>query len=91
MNTQTKREKFVFPTPSNVKVNDNLFWCPTDRVIALYNKAHGEQRQKLTNTVKDWFHQKAKHLGWAGSQFLPDIQTGLMSGCVLQTLKMTGR
>lgn len=80
-----KRERNAFPTPSTAKGDGSTFWCPAQRVIDLYNKEHGDRRQKLTTPVKNWFHQKAQSLGWAGSQFLPDTQTGNMSGCVLQS------
>lgn len=77
--------KFTFPTPGKAKLKDRAVFCTSQRIIALYNQAHGEERQKMTVVIKKWFAAQARQSGWAGGHFLPEIQTGHTAGCVLFT------
>jgi hypothetical protein len=75
--------KFTFPEPGKAKLKDRAVFCTSQRILALYNQAHGEDRQKITITIKRWFATEARKSGWAGGHFLPEIQTAHTAGCVL--------
>lgn len=80
-----KGRNFTFPTPDKAKLKDHSVFCTSDRIIALYNQAHGTDRKRMTDTIKSWFAHEAQSNGWAGGHFLPEIQTGHNAGCVLFT------
>ena len=77
------KEKYPFPTPDKMKTNDHSFFCPSERIIALYNKAHSEKRQKLTTTVQNWFKENADRAGWDLTEFLTESHTKAIAGCML--------
>lgn len=77
------KEKYPFPTPEIMKTNDCSFFCSSDRIIALYNKAHSEKRQKLTTIVQNWFKENAARVGWSLTEFLTESHTKAIAGCVL--------
>lgn len=77
--------RFKFPTPENAKLKDHAVFCTAERIVTLYNQAHDEKRQRMTDTIKKWFAHQAQEAGWAGGHFLPEIQTGHNAGCVLFT------
>lgn len=82
---KSEMANFKFPTPDKAKLKDHAVLCTSERIISLYNQAHGTDRQRMTNTIKKWFAHEAQNNGWAGGHFLPEIQTGHNAGCVLFT------
>lgn len=74
-------ERFRFPTPH--AIHPSVF-CESERVVKIFNKSSNQNRQKLTQSVKDWFEQEAIERGWTTVEFLPNCHNGLTSVCVLR-------
>lgn len=81
--SEPPREKNVFPTPVNTKVEGSHFFCASDRIISLYNKENRDSRKKMTSTIQRWFKQKALADGWMEVNFLHDTHTARIAGCML--------
>lgn len=79
----TKKERHAFPAPVNTKSNPKAFFCSANRLLTLYNKRQGKNQKRLTNVVKNWFKDAAHQAGWSKVEFLADIQTGHITGCML--------
>lgn len=88
--TNESREKNVFPRPANTKVEGNHFFCASDRIISLYNKANRDSRKKMTSTVQRWFKKKALTEGWMEAIFLQDTHTTRIAGRMLLTALVKG-
>lgn len=86
----TKKERHAFPTPVNTKSDPKAFFCSTDRLLKLYNKQQAKNQKRLTNVVKDWFKDAAHQAGWSKVEFLADIQTGHITGCMLCATRQKG-
>lgn len=86
---RSKREKFAFPTPSNVCSKKQDFFCKADRVLSLYNKRHGGEQKRVTSPVRDWFELEARQAGWAQVTFLADIQESRCAGYMLRAPSQT--
>ncbi|MDM1708308.1 hypothetical protein [Thiopseudomonas alkaliphila] len=79
-----KQERNAFPTPANTKSDPKASFCPTDRLLALYNKQQGKKQQRLTSVVRDWFKEAAHQAGWGEVVYLEDTQTSQVMGCMLR-------
>lgn len=44
----------------------------SERVLDLYNQEHGEERERVTDNVKEWFVDAARELGWTDADFHGD-------------------
>jgi hypothetical protein len=75
--------KLVFPTPANCKLKHGAALCTAERVIGLYNQENGTNRQRITDSIKEWFAEEVLNHGWAGGHFLPEAQSGHGAGCVM--------
>lgn len=78
-----KGRKLKFPTPASCKLKHGAAFCTAERVIGLYNQENGEKRQRITDSIKQWFAAEAMGHGWAGGHFIPEVQSGHGAGCVL--------
>ena len=76
-------KKFKFPDPTSCKLKHGAVLCTAERVLALYNQAKGKEQQRITKPVEKWFTKEVPNHGWAGSNFLPEVQSGHGAGCVL--------
>lgn len=86
----SKKERHAFPTPTNTKSDPGASICSADRLLTLYNKQHNKNQQRLTSVVKVWFKNAAHQAGWSGVEFLEDIQTGQITGCMLCATRQKG-
>ena len=85
-----KKDHNVFPTPVSTKSDPEASFCPTYRLLALYNKQQGKKQKRLTNVVRGWFKEAAHQAGWHEVEFLQDIQTGQIAGCMLSATLVKG-
>jgi hypothetical protein len=76
-------KKIKFPEPASCKLKHGAVLCTAERVLALYNQATGKTQQRITKPVEKWFTNEVPKHGWAGSNFLPEVQSGHGAGCVL--------
>tara|TARA_R110000796_G_scaffold186678_2_gene303591 strand:- start:19909 stop:20325 length:417 start_codon:yes stop_codon:yes gene_type:complete len=83
-----KKEQLAFPEPTEHKTEAKAFLCPTDRILAIYNKQLAKTQRKLTCTVKEWFVNTALETGWNEVEFLENPQTGRIDGCMLRVRKV---
>ncbi len=72
-----------FPLPSDYAAKDVVVFCPSDRIISLYNQHTHEGAKRLSAKVRNWFREQAYAHGWAGVQFLPVVQTKHGAGCAM--------
>jgi len=75
--------EFKFPTPTSCKLKDRAVLCTSERILALHNQETGKNAKRIGKNVKKWFASEATRNGWAGSHFLPEVQSGHGAGCVL--------
>ncbi|PXW40587.1 hypothetical protein DFO54_1163 [Erwinia sp. AG740] len=68
--------KFQFPDPDDRTINNPSTIADSERVLNLYNQENNEERERVTDSVKDWFTQEALNKGWSSADFHG-------SGCVL--------
>lgn len=64
---------FVFHDPDDRSKNNPGVIVNSEQVIGLYNQYNrdGDDVQKVTNTVKDWFTNEAiKNQGWDEAKFI---------------------
>ncbi|SEM52034.1 hypothetical protein SAMN04487952_104220 [Halomonas caseinilytica] len=74
---------YDFPDPNDRSPNHPSELAERDRIIGLYNSANAEQAQRMSQSVKDWFSEAAKEVGWTNVQFVDD-QAVLTANVVLQ-------
>jgi len=61
--------KFKFPHPDDRTINNPSTIADSERVLDLYNQEHGEERERVTDNVKEWFVDAARELGWTDADF----------------------
>lgn len=62
--------KFVDPVPEDRSVNAPSYIASGAQVLGLYNQHHkDERRERVNDTVKDWFSHRMTSLGWAKVSF----------------------
>lgn len=64
---------FVFPDPDDRSKNNPAVIVTSEQVIGLYNQynKHGDEVQKVSSTVKDWFAKEAtENQGWDEAKFI---------------------
>lgn len=57
---------FVFPDPDDRSKNDPSIIVSSQQVIGIYNQynTEGDEMQRVTDKVKDWFLTYSKEQGW---------------------------
>ena len=62
---------FVFPDPDDRSKNDPSVIVSSQQVIGIYNQynTEGDEMQRVTKKVQDWFLEYAKEQGWDESNF----------------------
>ncbi len=63
---------YVFPDPDDRSKNNPAVIVTSEQVIGLYNQYNkdGDEVQKVSSTVKEWFKGEAKNQGWDESKFV---------------------
>ena len=67
-------KKHKFPAPTDYQKKDALVYCPNERVVKLYNEAHGTKNKSVAKKVIEWFEQEATKQGWTTCSELPVVQ-----------------
>ena len=75
--------RIKFPDPKKCTQENPAVLCPADRLLGLYNQDSGKSAKKISKTVRGWFAREASGKGWAGVNFVPDIQSKHGAGGVL--------
>lgn len=60
---------FVFPDPKDRSINSPSEIASSAQVLGNYNQMNSEKREKVTDTVKDWFKAEAIKQGWSDADF----------------------
>lgn len=62
---------YVFPDPDDRSKNDPSIIVTSQQVIGIYNQynAEGDEMQRVTKKVQDWFLKEAKNQGWDDATF----------------------
>ncbi len=76
-------KEYKFPDPNDYPAKSPAVLCPFDRVIKLYNQKTNSDAKRISKTVRAWFYQQAHQAGWAGTHFLPEVQSHHGAGCIL--------
>lgn len=63
---------YVFPDPDDRSKNNPAVIVTSEQVIGLYNQYNkdGDEVQKVSATVKEWFLTEAANQGWDESKFI---------------------
>lgn len=68
--------KFKFPNHLDRSLNDPSIIADSKRVLNLYNQENADDREKVTDSIKEWFVAQALEKGWSSAEFHGN-------GCVL--------
>lgn len=61
---------FIFPDPKDRSINEPSIVASQAQVLGNYNQANpSDAREKVTDTVKDWFRSTAEASGWKTADF----------------------
>ena len=62
---------FVFPDPDDRSKNDPSIILSSQQVIGIYNQDNvdGDEMQKVTKKVQEWFLEESKKQGWDEASF----------------------
>lgn len=62
---------FVFPDPDDRSKNEPSVIISSQQVIGIYNQYNldGDEMQRVTDKVKDWFLKYSKEQGWDEASF----------------------
>ncbi|WJV64586.1 hypothetical protein PCO87_11525 [Pectobacteriaceae bacterium C52] len=60
---------FVAPDPKDRSVNAPTFIVSSTQVLGLYNQENNEKKERVVDSVKDWYSARMKQEGWADIQF----------------------
>lgn len=57
---------YVFPDPDDRSKNDPSYIVSSQQVLGLYNQENceGDEMQKVTKKVQEWFMDRAHQEGW---------------------------
>mgnify|MGYP000247745191 CR=1 FL=1 len=57
---------YVFPDPDDRSKNEPCYIASSQQVLGLYNQDNeeGDEMQKVTKKVQDWFMDRAQKEGW---------------------------
>jgi len=63
---------YVFPDPNDRSKNNPGIIVESQQVIGIYNQdnTEGDEMQRVTKKVQDWFLAEAKHQGWDEANFI---------------------
>lgn len=60
---------FIAPDPRDRSVNEPTFVVSSAQVIGLYNQENDERKERIVDSVKDWYKQRMLGEGWATANF----------------------
>ena len=62
---------YIFPDPDDRSKNNPAVIVSSDQVIGLYNQLNkdGDEMQRVTSKVQEWFLEEAKRQGWDECKF----------------------
>ncbi|MDX7953923.1 hypothetical protein P7D22_22470 [Lichenihabitans sp. Uapishka_5] len=72
-----------FPDPSERSAKEPAVICDDERVLALYNRATGDNKVRMSKNVKTWFVNEADKRGWDAARFVNNVETRFSAGCLL--------
>lgn len=75
--------RIKFPNTKSCTRGNRAVLCTADRLIELYNQNSGDSAKRICKKVRAWFAREAKDKGWAGVQFIQEIQSKHGAGCIL--------
>ncbi|WP_346841034.1 hypothetical protein RAL92_23545 [Metapseudomonas otitidis] len=81
---------FVFPDSQARSPRAPTVLCPAERVLALYNQNSGDEAQRISKKVREWFFDRAHAEGWSGVHFVPEVQSSHGAGCIMWVTFNTG-
>ncbi|NNA48369.1 hypothetical protein HBO18_30085 [Pseudomonas lactis] len=83
--------KFLFPDSQSRSPKSPTVLCPADRVLAIYNQDSGDEAQRISKKVREWFFEEAHRKGWHGVHFVPEVQSRHGAGCIMWVTFGAGR
>lgn len=60
---------FVVPDPKDRSVNEPTCVISSAQILGLYNQENNEKKERVVDSVKDWYTDKMKAEGWNDAQF----------------------
>ena len=61
---------FIFPDPKDRSINEPTLVVSQTQVLGNYNQVNADDpRERVTDTVKEWFKDEASKAGWKNSEF----------------------
>lgn len=60
---------FVAPDPKDRSVNEPTYVVSAAQVLGLYNQQNQDKRERVVDSVKDWYTSEMKKSGWNNATF----------------------
>ncbi|MDO8329804.1 MAG: hypothetical protein Q7T36_04965 [Fluviicoccus sp.] len=60
---------FVAPDPKDRSVNEPTQVVNANQVLGLYNQVTGEKKERVVDSVKEWYSQHMIEAGWSDASF----------------------
>lgn len=65
----TRGRPFEFPNADARSPADPNDFCSREKILGLYNKAHGTKRVRMSPDVELWFETEARNRKWVACHF----------------------
>ena len=60
---------FVLPDPKDRSVNEPTQVISANQVLGLYNQESGDKKERVVDSVKEWYTQHMVDAGWSDATF----------------------
>jgi hypothetical protein len=59
----------VFPDPNDRSVNNPSIIVDSVDVLGYYSQQTGDEKERVVDSVKEWYKEEAINQGWASAEF----------------------
>lgn len=59
----------IFPDPNDRSVNSPSIIVDSVDVLGYYSQQTGDEKERVVDSVKDWYKKEAVNQGWASAEF----------------------
>lgn len=60
---------FIAPDPKDRSVNEPTCVISSTQVLGLYNQENDDRKERVVDSVKEWYSERMKQEGWSDAQF----------------------
>lgn len=60
---------FIIPDPKDRSVNEPTKVVSANQVLGFYNQSTGDKKERIVESVKEWYKQTMRDNGWGDATF----------------------